>query len=307
MKKLALIPLLLSAPLLIAQQEGPASTQALITVESRTAQPQPLSAQNLRLKVNNHETPLTSIAPVTAQGAQVALLIDDGLRVGFGRNLQDMQKFITSLPAGTEIFIGYMQNGRVVPAQPFTTDYAAAAKNLRLPLGSPGMSASPYFCLSDFTKHWPASPSGDSQKARFVLMLTNGVDPYNGSTSIMNQDSPYVASAVTDAQRAGIAVYSIYYSDAGFRGFRGSFSGQSYLQQVAEGTGGQAYFQGMGNPVSLTPFLDQFRRSVTETYVATFNAPANKQMVPLKISANLPAVEVRAPEEVHPGTQVVTP
>ncbi len=43
-------------------------------------------------------------------------------------------------------------------------------------------------------------------------MLTNGVDPYNGSDRISNQDSPYVAQSVTDAQRAGVSVSSIYYA-----------------------------------------------------------------------------------------------
>ena len=48
-----------------------------------------------------------------------------------------------------------MQNGRVIPAADFTTDYDAAAQSLRIPVGSPGLSASPYFCLSDFVKRWP--------------------------------------------------------------------------------------------------------------------------------------------------------
>ena len=120
-------------------------------------------------------------------------------RTSVGRQLPDLKNFITSLPAGVEIFVGYMQNGRVVPAQDFTTDHAAAAANLRLPLGSPGISASPYFCLSDFIKKWPGGSSEDgtllAPKARFVMMLTNGVDPYNGSTSPMNQNSPYVDNA----------------------------------------------------------------------------------------------------------------
>lgn len=299
MKKLLLVPFLLCASLLTAQQEGPTPTQALITIDSKTP-PKTVTPQNLMVKVNNHDTELTAVNPVSANRAQVALLIDDGLRVSFGRNLDDLKKFVTSLPPGTEIFIGYMQNGRVAPAQDFTTDYAAAAKALRVPLASPGLSASPYFCLSDFAKRWPSS----TNKARFVMMLTNGVDPYNGSTSITNQNSPYVQSAITDSQRAGIAVYSIYYSDAGFRGERGSFSGQSYLSQVAEGTGGQAYFQGLGNPVSLTPFLDQFRNAVAETWVATFNAPGNKELVPLKVSTNLPGTKVRGPQQVRPGTQI---
>jgi hypothetical protein len=301
MKKLLLVPVLLFAPLLSAQQEGPTPTQALITLDSKTP-PKTLTPQNLTLKVNNREAALTSINPVRANRAQVAILIDDGLRTSFGRNLGDLKTWVSSFPPGTEIFIGYMQSGRVTPAQPFTTDYAAAANSLRLPLGTPGLSASPYFCLSDFVKRWPAEDAG---KARFVLMLTNGVDPYNGSTDISNQNSPYVSSAVTDAQRAAVAVYSIYYSDAGFGGDRSSFSGQSYLQQVAEGTGGQGYFQGLGNPVSLTPFLDRFRKAIAETYVATFNAPGNKELVPLKVSTNLSGTKVRSPQQVRPGTQIL--
>ena len=80
-------------------------------------------------------------------------------------------------------------------------------------------------------------------------MLTNGVDPYNGSTALVNQDSPYVEAAQADAQRAGVAVYSIAYGDAGMRGGSASFSGQSYLQQVADATGGRSFYQGTGNPV----------------------------------------------------------
>lgn len=301
MTKLVLATLLLATPVLVAQ-EGPASTQALISLDAKT--PQTPNLQNINLKVNNRETPLISIAPVLPTRAQVAVLIDDGLRESVGRNLNDLKSFIKSLPPGTEIFIGYMQNGRVLPVQPFTTDYAAAANSLRLPLGSPGMSASPYFCLSDFAKKWPASPTGGAHKARFVMMITNGVDPYNGSTSITNQNSPYVDAAVTDAQRAGIAVYSIYYSDAGFRGQRGSFSGQNYLAQVADGTGGRSYYEGIGNPVSMTPFLNQFRKAIAETYVATFDVPGNKELVPIKVSTNLPGTKVRAPEQVRPGNQI---
>jgi hypothetical protein len=205
-----------------------------------------------------------------------------------------------------------MRNGEVVTAQPFTTDYAAAAQTLRLPLGSPGISASPYFCLSDFVKNWPSSAEGQRQqsqqpvhKARFVLMITNGVDPYNGSTSILNQDSPYVNDAVTDAQRAGVPVYSIYYTDAGFRGRHGSFSGQSYLQQMAQGTGGAAYYLGTGNPVSLAPFLKQFQTAVAKSYVATFPVDGNKKMVSLKLSTTLPKTKVNAANQIRPGTVVL--
>lgn len=292
---------LLIAPLLSAQ-EGPAPTQALINLESKT--PQTLTTQSVSVRVSNKESLLSSLVPVQPAGAQIAILIDDGLRSSLGRQIPDLKRFVTSLPSGTEIFIGYMENGRVVPAQPFTTDYAAAANSIRLPLGNPGISASPYFCLSDFVKKWPASSTGATRKARFVMMLTNGVDPYNGSTRITNQNSQYVVDAIDDAQRAGVAVYSIYYTEAGF-GDRGSFSGQSYLAQVADGTGGRAYFQGFGNPVSITPFLQQFQRSIGETYIATFDAPGGKNLVTFRASTRLADAKLRAPEQVRPGNTII--
>ncbi|WP_213803497.1 hypothetical protein [Granulicella sp. dw_53] len=309
-----LLPVALAASLITplqAQQEGPAPTQTLVGVDAKS--PVIPSVSNTTLKLNNHPEPLISLTRVSPSSAQVALLIDDGLRTSVGRELGALRSFVTTLPAGTEIFVGYMQNGRVVPAQGFTSDLATAAQSLRIPQGSPGISASPYFCLSDFVKKWPGE-EGDSNsnlsagpvhKARFVLMITDGVDPYNGSTSLLNQNSPYVSAAVSDAQTKGIPVYSIYFSDAGIRGGRASFSGQSYLQQVADGTGGRAYYIGTGNPVSLAPFLTQFQHAVAETYVATFNAPASKNLVRVKFETKLSNTKLRTPEDVRPGTHIV--
>jgi hypothetical protein len=311
---LTLFALALPGLTAFSQQEGATPTQALVAFDSKA--PVSPTAKDVAVKVENRTTNLLNLAPVPPNGAQVALLIDDGLRTSIGGELNNLKAFITSLPAGTEVFVGFMQNGRVVSANDmpgFTADRAAAAQSLRLPMGLPGASASPYFCLSDFVKNWPSEAENKSgpqshqftHKARIVLMITNGVDPYNGSTRITNQDSPYVAAAVTDAQRAGVPVYSIYYSDAGFRGGRGSFSGQSYLLQVAQGTGGQAYYQGIGSPVSLIPFLKQFQNALAETYVATFPVEGNKKMVTLKVSTDLPKTKVNAPQDVRPGTIVL--
>ena len=156
-----------------------------------------------------------------------------------------------------------------------TADHALAASALHLPDSIAGISASPYLCLSEFVKHWPAD-SGAPHKARFVLLLSDGVDPYNGSTSVMNQGSPYVDTAIADAQRAGVAVYSIYFADAGIYGGSANISGQDYLNHLTQATGGTDYWEGMGNPVSTAPFLSKFQSTLAETYIATFNAPASK-------------------------------
>ena len=311
------IALLTFTATLTHAQEGLTPTQTLIREDAKAETP--LTPQNVTLKIDNHATPLTSISPVKASGAQIALLLDDGLRTSFDRNIKDMQTFIATLPAGTEVLIGYMENGNVRIAQPFTADHAAAARSLRIPFGAAGISASPYFCLSEFVKHWPgdasesnsnpetlnslASSSTGPHKARFVMMLTNGVDPYNGSVSPLNQDSPYVQSAIRDAQRAGVSVSSIYYGDAGIRGGAANFSGQSYLTQVSDATGGTAYYEGTFNPVNLTPYFTQFTRAVSETYIATFPA-SGKDLVRVQLKTDLPKTKLRHADEVRPGTQL---
>jgi hypothetical protein len=302
----------LAATVATQAQEGPTPTQALFTVDSKTSATP--TAKDVTVKVDNRLTQLLNLAAIPPNGAQVALLIDDGLRTSVGRELNTLRDFITGLPAGTEVFVGYMQNGRVVPGtnlSGFTADRATAAGSLRIPNGIPGISASPYFCLSDFVKNWPSNAEGQTvqqtqpvRKARFVLMITNGVDPYNGSTSILNQNSPYVDAAVIDAQRSGIPVYSIFFNDAGFGRGRGSFSGQNYLSELAQGTGGVAYYQGSGNPVSMAPYLKQFQQAIAETYVATFPVEANKKLVSLKFATDLPKTKLRGPDQVRPGTIV---
>jgi len=307
---------LLAATSAYAQEGVP--TQAVISFDSKAAVT--ATANDITLKVENRPTPVLSIASVPAGGVQIAILIDDGLRTSLGRELDNLRFFVQGLPQGTEVFVGYMANGTVFPAAGanagFTTNLGAAAAGFRIPSGIRGISASPYFCLTEFVKNWPgtaentmppqAPPAGQpAHKARIVLMITNGVDPYNGSTSILNQNSPYVDSAVNDAQRAGVPVYSIYFTDAGFGARRGSFSGQSYLAQIAQGTGGVAFYQGTGSPVSLAPYLKEFQDDVAKSYVISFAATESKNPVRLKVSTNLPKTKVRAPEEVRAGTVIL--
>lgn len=290
----------------VAQNEGLLPTQTLVRADSK--QNVIPTATAVTLQLNGKSTPLSSLEAIPPSGAQVALLIDDGLSRSAGIELNDLRDFPNMLPPGTEVYIGYMRNGSVDTVAPFTTDHGDASTKIRLPLGAPGSSASPYFCLSEFVRHWPGASAGDEgspHKARFIIMVTNGVDPYNGSTSILNQDSPYVAAAAVDAQRAGVAVSSIYYSDAGFRGGRGSLSGQSYLSQVAEATGGVAYNQGPINPVSLKPYFSQFTHDLSETYIATFNADAGaggrEHLIHVKLSTSIPKLKLRTADNVRPG------
>jgi hypothetical protein len=278
--------------------EGPVPTSALISVSSKKNVQ--LNPEMLKLQVNRHDAPITAVTPLVPQKAQVAILIDDGLRGSFGLQLDEIKQFLTELPPGTQALVGYMQNG-AVRTRGFSANHEEVASELRIPMSTGGISSGPYFALSDFVKQWPSSPG----VTRIVLLITNGVDPYNGRPSVMNQDSPYVQTAQEDAERAGVAVYSIYYPDAGMRG--GSSSGQNYLSQLAEATGGQSFYQGNIPPVSFKPYLDQFRRAILESYTVSFRASANREkrdtLTQIKISSSQPGVKVIGPENVHPGVE----
>ena len=297
-----LASLALIATVAVAQEDRVLVTQTLVHADSKADILPDVAA--IKLQVNSKNTPLTSLTAVKPSGIQIALLLDDGLSRSSGIQLNDLKAFLTSLPSGVEVLVGYMTNGTVRVASPFTTDHESAAAAIRLPMGLAGQSASPYFCLSDFVKQW-GERQGHPAKSRFVMMLTNGVDPYNGSTELSNESSPYVDAAIADSQRAGVAVYSIYYRDAGFRGESASMSGQSYLAKVAEETGGDSYYQGSGNPVSLSPYLKQFVHALTETYVATFNVDpttaGRDHLLRLKMSTNTPKLKLRTSSQVRPG------
>ncbi len=287
-----------------AQEEGLLPTQTLIRADSRmNVLP---DATSIELQLEGKPARLTSLTALQPTNTEVALLIDDGLSRSAGIQLSDIKTFAASLPAGTALLVGYMSNGHVEVVQPFTADHALAASKVRMPFGIPGQSASPYFCLSEFVKHWPGEAEG-AKKARITLLITNGVDPYNGSTSITNQDSPYVQTAINDAERAGVVVSSIYYRDAGFRGGSAALSGQSYLQQVADSTGGQSYYEGTFNPVSLAPYFKQFQHDLAETFVATFDAPAQgggrSHLVRVKMNSTVPKLKIRHADEVRPGNR----
>ena len=51
-------------------------------------------------------------------------------------HLDDLKTFINAQPSTTLVGVGYMRNATVQIVQDLTTDHAAAAKALRLPLGS---------------------------------------------------------------------------------------------------------------------------------------------------------------------------
>ena len=283
----------------LAQGADSATLQTVITaVGKNNENPAPLRQQDLQVQVGGKSMPVTDLVPLRGDraGLELVILIDGSARTSIGSQLADIESFVKSLPPTTSVGIAYMENGRAVFSQPLTADKAMALKALRLPGGSPGSSASPYFCLSDLAKHWPST---NRENRREVVMITDGVDPYNLR---FDPENPYVQAAIQDSIRAGVIVNSIYWHDRGRydTGLYENNAGESLLEQVAQVTGGKAYWQGIGNPVSFAPFFGDLARRLQNQYELGFEAPAKSkpELTTLKVKLNEPDVKVEAPQRV---------
>ncbi len=272
---------------------------AVVTVLPGSEVPGGIPQDALHLKVDGKVSNITGWTALhsPASKVQVVILIDDGARESLGLQMGDITKFIQGLRPDAEVAVAYMENGRAALAGPLTTDHAAVIRALHLPLaGMPGVSASPYFCLSDLAKNWP---SKDAQARREVVMVTDGVDYYEMR---YDPEDPYVQAAINDSVRAHLIVYSIYWRNQG-RFDRTGYAandGQNLLAQLTEATGGNSYWEGYGNPVSLEPYFTDIDRRIHNQYELDFMTPMNgkPQMANLKLKVSA-KVKVDAPQQVY--------
>ncbi|HLH34069.1 MAG TPA: hypothetical protein VKX41_05300 [Alloacidobacterium sp.] len=287
---------------LAAQKGDTVSAQTVVTVLSKGGEMPDLQQQNLKVWANGKESAITQWQPLRGDrgGLEFVVLIDESAHSSLGLQFNDLAKFIQSMPPTALVGVAYMQNGRAVFAQNLTSDHALAAKAIRVTNGVPGTSASPYFCLSDLAKHWP---SQDPKNRREVLMVTDGVDRYNPR---YDPQDPYLLAAIQDSQKAGLIVHSIYFRDTGRldRSLYETNAGQSLLTQVAQATGGKLYWQGMSNPVSFQPFLEDLNKRLENQYELGFTVPvkAKQDLVDLKIKTEVARVSLDAPQRVPVGT-----
>jgi hypothetical protein len=294
-----------AAALAQGNEGGPQGTSAIVTVEPKgsgeLAQPVPQSA--VRAKVAGKDAPVVAWQHYGNQAPQpnlqLVLLIDDGARSSLGLHMKELQRFLTQQPPTTEVALAYMRNGTAALTAPFTTNHEQVAQTMRLPLSSPGANGSPYFAVSDLLKRWPEH---NPDERREIVMITDGIDRYNGLR--YDPSNPYINATIRDLIRNRAVVYSIYYHDAGFadRTGAGIDSGQNYLTQLCQAVGGEFFYQGTGNPVDFTPFLDQINRKLGNQYELTVTPPAGaKNIVNLKVQVSAPNTRTQAPQQIYVG------
>jgi hypothetical protein len=275
------------------------SAHMLVTVEARHGSEVPeIGRADVMVHEGHNRDEVTNWVPAQGENGALELyiLLDDGSGINLGSQLEEIRKFIAAQPASTKIGLAYMQDGRAKVQQELTAEHELAAKALRLPLGVPGVNASPYFSLSDLIKHWP-----QSNARREVVMVSDGIDHYYDNA---DANDPYLSAAIDDAQRGGILVFGIYTPGAGHFGHSHwqSYWGQMYLSRAAEETGGEAYYIGFsGAPVSFNPYFEDVERHLNHQYWLTFNPQPQKKsgLQRVKVSTEVSHGELVAAHQVY--------
>jgi hypothetical protein len=254
--------------------------------------------QSFKLKVNGKDSTVTNFTQLQQANSpiELVLLLDGGARTSLGTQFNDIETFVKEMPPNTRLAIAYMENGRAAFSSQLSSSGDEVLKGLHLSTGFPGSNASPYFCLSDLAKNWP---SHDRTARREVLMVTDGVDNYDRR---YDPEDPYVDSAINDSVKAGLIVYSIYWKDMGRanNSWYESNAGQNLLLMVTQATGGNSYWEGIGNPVSLQPYFQDLRRRLNNQYELNFTAQSNgkPEVQSFKIDLKVPSAKVDAPQRV---------
>jgi hypothetical protein len=276
-----------------AGQEGtlkvPVTT--VVTVLGPNFTPPPaLGKSDVIVRVKDHREDV--VAWDAAQGEksalELAIVIDDLTNIG--NQMDDLRRFIHSQSKATSVGLFYANNGVTQAVAPFSTDHDAVASKVRITIGQSGASTSIFLSLMDVMSKW--HPSG---ARREILVIADGIDRLRG-----DPDSPDVAATIEKAQKAGIMIHTLYARGGGREGrnlFRVNY-GQSNLAQMADGTGGEAFFQGLETPISFTPFLEQLDMVLHNQYSLTFttarSTKKNGELRGFKVSTEQHNVEISA-------------
>jgi VWFA-related protein len=224
----------------------------------------------------------------------LAVFVQDDLISPASNEIATLANFIRHLPAGTYVMVGYMHVGSLQIRQKFTTDLERAAKALRIPVGAPSSGPyNPYLSLIEGMRRYQSQPVG----RRAVLAITDGLDISRGVENSLASQSTDLQRAINEAQRRGVAVYSIYTPTANTANNVSLVSNaQGALARLSEETGGRAFFQGTGAPVSFDPFLrdisDRLGKQIALTYLSTHG---DKGFHKIKLEALLEGAQLSYP------------
>ncbi len=252
--------------------------------------------QNVDLTISEDGDPQTIISirgvhpssPIT-----IALLVQEDL-VSVGPEIKELADFVRALPKGSKVMVGYLRTGSLQVKQKFTTDLEKAAKALRPPSGFANSGPyNPYVEVIEALKRFESQPLG----RRAIVLVSDGLDISRGVDSSSPTQSVDLQRAVNEAQRRSVAIYGFYAPTQVAASNRLLVSNaQSSLLRLSNETGGEAFFQGTGAPVSFEPFIRELDSSLQQQAALTFlSTHLKKGFHKIEIKSATPGVEVAYP------------
>ena len=224
----------------------------------------------------------------------LAVLLQDDLVSSIGTEAKGIGQFVGNLPAGSRVMIGYIRMGSLEIRRKFTPDLDKAAESVRPPMGI--ASAGPY---NPFVEIVEALRRFDSQALgrRAMIVVSDGLDLSRGLDSSGPGQSIDLDRAIAEAQRRGVAIYSIYAPSAAISSNSLiAANGQSCLVKLSDDTGGRAFFQGLGAPISFDLFLREISASLDRQIALTYRSThPNKGYHKLDVKPIERDVEIRHP------------
>lgn len=241
------------------------------TREENAARTEETYFQNIDLVISEDGEPQTIISLRgigTSSPITLCVLIQEDVVPSVGNEIKDLAEFIRGLPRGSRVMVGNLRTGSLQVRQKFTNDLEKAASALRPPSGFPSSSPyNPYVEVVEALRRFEGQPLG----RRAILLVSDGLDVSRGVDSSSPTQSVDLQRAVNESQRRGVAIYGFYAPTTLAASNPGLISNaQSSLLRLSNETGGMAFFQGTGAPVSFQPFIRELDVSLQKQAALTF-------------------------------------
>jgi hypothetical protein len=264
-----------------------------VTIRFREKREEEIRFVDYILKEDGELQTLLSMRKPSDSPMTLAILLQDDLVSSIATEAKGLATFVRGLPTGSRVMVGYIRSGSLDVRRKFTSDLEKAASGVRPPMGLASASPfNPFVEIIEALRRYDSQPLG----RRAIIVVSDGLDVSRGPESSSPTSSVDLDRAIAEAQRRSVAIYSIYAPSIGSQGGLLGLNGQSCLERLSKETGGVAFFQGTGAPVSFDPFLKEiatsFSMQLALTYLSTHPA---KGFHRLEIKPLQREVEIRHP------------
>jgi VWFA-related protein len=238
---------------------------------------------------NKRSQKIISVKNPTEAPINLAVVVQDNLDWRVNNEIKTLKEFIHGLPEGSRVMTAYITIGGAIVTQELTTDRRQAADSLRIIRGSSfPLNFSPFDGVRTVLKHFDEAATG----RRMILVVSDGLDLSLGYRGASPYFSISLDKAIRDAQRLGVAVYTIYAPSEDRRPF-GRFGrnyGQSSLIRLSDETGGESFATGV-DLVTFDPYLEDFKEMFSRQWLITYRSST--------VGTGFRRIEVKTDFDIH--------